>query len=420
MPACAGELVDPGAEIVPPNTGEVGEGGGYGNRAGECRVFRIALETDQEFLADLFGGNQASATTYVGTLYAAMNDIYTRDVNAAFEISYLRLWSTEDPWTSTTTSSQLGQYRTFWNGNMASVTRDLGHYLSGRGLGGGVAYLSAACGSNAYGLSANLGGFFPYPLVNNSGQNWDIMVVAHEVGHNLGSRHTHDPNGYNPPVDGCGNAYLNPPGVQDCTAADLNIGTIMSYCHICPGGMSNMRMEFGPRVSQVIRTYIDNRPATCGLFASVSIGTQPLSQEACIGEPLTLTVAASGVGQRKFQWRRNGVNINGAINPTYTIPTVSASNVGTFDCVVTAGCASATSEPAVVTAATCPADPCDYDYNQDQNVDLLDAQQMAQVFVGLLTPGANWLSGDLNGDENPDLTDAQLLATFVVTGNCGL
>ena len=73
-----------------------------------------------------------------------------------------------------------------------------------------------------------------------------------------------------------------------------------------------------------------------------------------------------------------------------------------------------------MTAATCPADPCDYDYNQDQNVDLLDAQQMAQVFVGLLTPGANWLSGDLNGDENPDLTDAQLLATFVVTGNCGL
>jgi hypothetical protein len=45
---------------------------------------------------------------------------------------------------------------------------------------------------------------------------------------------------------------------------------------------------------------------------------------------------------------------------------------------------------------------------------------MAQVFVGLLTPGANWLSGDLNNDENADLTDAQLLATFVVTGNCGL
>ncbi len=63
---------------------------------------------------------------------------------------------------------------------------------------------------------------------------------------------------------------------------------------------------------------------------------------------------------------------------------------------------------------------CDYDFNQDENVDLLDAQQMAQVFVGTLTPEANWLSGDLNGDENADLTDAQLLAQFVVSGNCPL
>jgi hypothetical protein len=63
---------------------------------------------------------------------------------------------------------------------------------------------------------------------------------------------------------------------------------------------------------------------------------------------------------------------------------------------------------------------CDYDYNQDENVDLLDAQQMAQVFVGLLSPEANWLDGDLNGDENADLTDAQILAAYVVSGQCNL
>ncbi len=69
---------------------------------------------------------------------------------------------------------------------------------------------------------------------------------------------------------------------------------------------------------------------------------------------------------------------------------------------------------------TCSTPTCDYDFNQDENVDLLDAQQMAQVFVGLITPEATWLDGDLNGDENADLTDAQLLAAYVVTGNCGL
>ncbi len=63
---------------------------------------------------------------------------------------------------------------------------------------------------------------------------------------------------------------------------------------------------------------------------------------------------------------------------------------------------------------------CNYDYNRDENVDLLDAQQMAQVFVGLIQPQPNWLDGDLNLDENADLTDAQLLARAIVQGLCEL
>ncbi len=63
---------------------------------------------------------------------------------------------------------------------------------------------------------------------------------------------------------------------------------------------------------------------------------------------------------------------------------------------------------------------CNYDFNQDENIDLTDPQQMAQVFVGLISPEANWLDGDLNGDENADLTDAQILAAYVVTGNCAI
>jgi hypothetical protein len=62
--------------------------------------------------------------------------------------------------------------------------------------------------------------------------------------------------------------------------------------------------------------------------------------------------------------------------------------------------------------------PCDYDYNQDENVDLTDAQLMAQVAAGVITADPSWLSGDLNGDENADLTDAQQLAQFVASGVC--
>ena len=62
-------------------------------------------------------------------------------------------------------------------------------------------------------------------------------TVAHELGHNFGAPHTHN---YAPPLDGCGSSP------QDCTAADLDIGTIMSYCHICSGGVANVKLQFHP------------------------------------------------------------------------------------------------------------------------------------------------------------------------------
>ncbi len=61
---------------------------------------------------------------------------------------------------------------------------------------------------------------------------------------------------------------------------------------------------------------------------------------------------------------------------------------------------------------------CAYDFNQDENFDLTDAQFMAQVVVGLRVADPAWLDGDFNGDENFDLNDAQQVAQAVVTGTC--
>ncbi len=212
-----------------------------------CRQGRVAVETDSEFLA-LFGGNEASAAGYVGTMFAALADIYSRDVNFRPGLAFLRLWATTaDPWYSTSTGATLNEFRDYWYFGMAMVERDSAAFLSGRGLGGGVAWLNSGCGEYAYSVSANLGGSFPYPLVDNSVSNWDIMVVAHELGHNYGAPHTHS---YSPPADGCGSSP------QDCTAADENIGTIMSYCHTCSGGMSNIQLRFHSQSITSIGLYL--------------------------------------------------------------------------------------------------------------------------------------------------------------------
>ncbi|MAJ46628.1 MAG: hypothetical protein CBC35_04925 [Planctomycetes bacterium TMED75] len=228
---------------------EVHEVGESGFLAGglPCRKVSFALDTDNEYLSDLFGGNSDAANAYTALLLAATTEVYVDQFNTNLEIDYLRLWSSPDPWSAGSTSAELNSFVSYWQSNMGDVSRDLAHLLSGRNLGGGIAYLGGLCGgSSAYALSANLNGSFPYPIVDNSSQNWDLMVFAHETGHSFGSGHTHD--SYNPPIDGCANG--------DCSVAPE--GTIMSYCHTCSGGLSNVRMIFHPRVETVIRDRLNS------------------------------------------------------------------------------------------------------------------------------------------------------------------
>ncbi len=162
---------------------------------------------------------------------------------------------------------------------------------------------------------------------------------------------------------------------------------------------------------------------------ATTIGVSPQPQTLCTGQTLAMSIEATGAEPLTYRWRRGGLPLDlgqhpSAATPTLTIAGVQASDAGAYDCVVTNACEVATISANATLTVRGPLDPecspCNYDFNQDENVDLTDAQQMAQVFVGLLTPEAGWLDGDLNGDENADLTDAQLLAAFVVSGNCGL
>ncbi len=224
---------------------------------GPCRQIEMAVETDFEYL-QLFGGNQNAANAYIATMFGAASMIYTRDVNSNFTVVWSRLWTTSsDPWTQGSTSNQLTEWRNYWIANQGSVQRDLAHFMSGRGLGGGVAWLSAVCGSFGYGLSANLSGFFPNPVLHNHPQNWDVMVVNHEMGHNFGAPHTHDKS----------------PAIDNCASGDCSVvpnATIMSYCHLCSGGLANVRMEFHPRnINEDMLPHLASR--SCDLTCPVDI-----------------------------------------------------------------------------------------------------------------------------------------------------
>lgn len=243
-------VIDPGLEIPP--VAEMGDD----PQQQPCRIVKVAIDTDNE-LANKFGTDvliaDEATRNYVETLVGAVSQIYIENFNMELEVVYTRTFPggagvNPDPWESNNTSDALVELRDLWeSADPYQAERHGVHLLSGRPLGGGIAYLGAMCHDvYAMAVSANLNGIFPTPIVDNDPQNWDVVVTAHEWGHNLGAPHTH---GLLPPHDSC--------GFGDCSQADA--GTIMSYCHTCSPGMANIALTFAPRIlEEGIVPYIAN------------------------------------------------------------------------------------------------------------------------------------------------------------------
>lgn len=86
----------------------------------------------------------------------------------------------------------------------------------------------------------------------------------------------------------------------------------------------------------------------------VSINVQPVGSTVCQGQAAALAVTASGTPPLTYQWKRNNVDIAGATEPTYAIPSAAAAHSGTYTVVVTNSCTSATSQAATLTVKLPP------------------------------------------------------------------
>lgn len=234
---------------------------------------RVAIETDFEFY-QLFNSS-VNATTYIGNLigYASSNS-YIPEINTLLAVQSISLWPTSsDPWTAwtgqTATMCGLAEFGKYWNANHANISRTTAAFLSGKGLGGGIAWLSKLCsGPFSTGLSSTCpslgtestpwGGGYAFIANINGGFNinsptvmWDIMAVTHEIGHNFSSPHSHCYNGIGGnanPIDQCWNQEPN------CYAgattslpgpSGQHSGTVMSYCHLVNSSYGDISLSFG-------------------------------------------------------------------------------------------------------------------------------------------------------------------------------
>lgn len=203
-------------------------------------LFNVALEMDQAMVNIFPSVNDCR--DYVVQLLGAVSSIYIDQLQIRLALRYARFWTTPAPFNA----YDLGGFRDWWKLNQDDSHFDLVHMFSGERTTSyaGVAFITNTCTNDAYGIDAFLNGSFAHPLRYPDNGNWDINVVAHEMGHNLGTYHTHDGGQYSPVIDNCGNGTPS-------------IGTIMSYCHTHPGYQMNIDLRMHRRVFELVRSIID-------------------------------------------------------------------------------------------------------------------------------------------------------------------
>lgn len=245
----------------------------------------IAVDTDNELLSIKFANNTTTATNYIASLIASMTVIYERDalIRLLQGQTVLRPSTTADPYNQATSgnasSAKLQEFSNVWNTTYASVPRALAMMLSGKQPGGGasgIAWLTSLC-SKYYGTS-----FSQVYTTGTTPSSGDILVVAHELGHNFGSPHTHC---YSTPIDNCYNAESGCfAGTKSCPAAQtINgvtsvTGTLMSYCHLSGLSGCSSKTVFHPRtISEKLGPAIQNAVNSCIFPASTQLPAPTIS-----------------------------------------------------------------------------------------------------------------------------------------------
>jgi len=254
---CGEEFLD--SPPMPPTRG-LFSGSDDMTKAGTPVKAVLAIDTDVELLTRKFGGSTSAATDYIADLIAAMNVMYSRDLNVTLVQGTTYLRTSSDPYTAgggLASSTELYEFRDYWTRNYGSVPRALAAMLSGdssSGWASGIAFIGGLCStSTGYSLSK--------VFISNY-LSGDAKLVGHEIGHNFGSHHTHC---YSPPIDTCWN--------DSCYAGETSCpggpGTVMSYCHLTGCGST---LDFHPTaISNILNNFVAPATGVClfGLSADL-------------------------------------------------------------------------------------------------------------------------------------------------------
>jgi len=223
----------------------------------------VCLKVYFELDHDIYTYHNNSTVNTANFVIAIFNEVATIYLNESItmEISEIFIWDTPDNYSSSTGTglSQFVSQRSTFNGDLAHLLTFRSGSLDPNNLsnaGGRANFFGGVCVNGNINLSPHsYTSIFPefetFPVFSRQ-----VKVITHEIGHNLGSRHTHACvwNQNDTAIDGCsgfteGNCLIPAP-------IPAFTGTIMSYCDRSTG--IDFTLGFGPQPGNLIRNFVSS------------------------------------------------------------------------------------------------------------------------------------------------------------------
>lgn len=198
------------------------------------------LQVDYDIFSDI--GDVTDTNTYITGLFNQVSALYAAE-SVNIRIQELVIWTTQDPYIGPSANEYLSQFQSELKGEYHGDLAHLIHYGNS-----GIAYVDVLCKQYwGLGVSGITRRYADVPTYS-----WSVEVLAHEIGHSIGSPHTHSCywNGDNSAIDGCGVLVGADEG---CDGPVPTKGTIMSYCHLVNGVGIDFNLGFGEQPGNLIR-----------------------------------------------------------------------------------------------------------------------------------------------------------------------
>ncbi|TAL67540.1 MAG: T9SS type A sorting domain-containing protein [Bacteroidetes bacterium] len=287
----------------------------------ELLEVELAVETDTEFFKNT-GSNLSLAQAYTIAIFSMVNAIYEEQLNISIKISWLKNWTDNpaDPYDVKGNAYALpDKVRQYWKDNYSNVQRDVFHVMTSVSYGGGgYGYFDALCNNKEYGFSvSSVQASHSFPIL---AFNYDVYIVAHELGHNFNGQHTHSCY-FGAPIDTCLTADAINGGCLDSSITPKpNPGSIMSYC----GGTNNqfglgyqVKMVFDPQNAVLMRSIAEK--AIClsvPSIPSIAILNPYGNQSFNYGDSILIKWNSSGVNTLGIEYSiNNGASWEQIIEP---------------------------------------------------------------------------------------------------------